>query len=74
MDEMLRSEFRRREMLGIGHEKKKRMSFAELADWYVQLPKVQARRSYSDIKRIALKLKDYFGQYFLDDIMPSMVK
>lgn len=74
MDEMLRSEFRKREILGLNHEKKERMSFTELADWYVELPKVQARKSYSDIKRIALKLKDYFGQYFLDDITPSMVE
>ena len=30
MDEMLRSEFKKREMLGIKHEQKKKKSFAEI--------------------------------------------
>jgi integrase len=74
MDEMLRAEFKKRELLGISHEKKKQMSFVELADWYVELPKVKTRRSYKDIKRMALSLKDYFGKFFLDEITPSMVE
>ena len=74
LDEMLRSEFKKRELLGIKHDQKQRMSFVELVDWYVELPKVKARKSYSDIRRMALKLKDYFGQYFLDDITPSLVE
>lgn len=74
LDEMLRSEFKKRELLGIKHDQKQRMSFIELVDWYVELPKVKARKSYSDIRRMALKLKDYFGQYLLDDITPSMVE
>ena len=74
LDEMLRADFKKRELLGIDHEQQKPMSFAELANWYVELPKVQARKSYSDIRRITLKLKEHFGEYFLDDITPSMVE
>lgn len=74
MDEMLRSDFKKREMLGIKHEQKRRVSFAELVDWYVELPKVKAKKSYRDIRRMALKLKDYFSPYFLDEITPSMVE
>jgi len=74
LDEMLRSEFKKRELLGIKHDQKQRMSFTELADWYVELPKVKTRKSYSDIRRMALKLKDYFVEYLVDDITPSLVE
>ena len=74
MEQMLYAEFKKRELLGLKHEKKQDMSFAQLVDWYVELPKVRARKSYSHIRRIALKLKDYLGQYFLDQITPSMVE
>jgi len=74
LDEMLRSEFKKRELLGIKHDQKQRMSFTELTDWYVELPKVKTRKSYRDIRRMALKLRDYFDEYLLDDITPSMVE
>jgi integrase len=50
------------------------MSFIELVDWYVELPRVKERKSYSDIRRMALKLKDHFVEYLADDITPSLVE
>jgi integrase len=71
---ILYAEFKKRELLGIKHTKTKEMSFSELVDWYVELPKAKARKSYCDIRRMALKLKEHFGKFLLDEVTPSMVE
>ncbi|AEB08429.1 integrase family protein [Desulfobacca acetoxidans DSM 11109] len=49
-------------------------TFKTLADWYLNLPEVKAKRSYSRDERSLKKLLPVFGDKLLKDITPAMVE
>ena len=65
-------EYKKREHLD--WEEEKPMTFSQLVDWYLELPDVQARTYFRDIKRYCEKWKKYFGDLLVEDIKPSMVE
>jgi integrase len=48
--------------------------FDTLAQWYLELPEVRAKRSYDRDQRSVRLLKPYFGERLLKDITPAMVE
>jgi integrase len=48
--------------------------FKELAAWYLDLPEVQAKRSYDRDKRSLKNLLPFFGDRLLKDITPGLVE
>jgi integrase len=67
-------EYKERLLLGIEYCEKMERTFGELVDWYLELEIVKARRTYKDIRRIALLLKDRFGDRLAGQIKPSDVE
>jgi integrase len=67
-------EFKHRELLGINYETPIRKTFGELVDWYLELEIVKARKSYNDIRRMALLLRDRFDDRLANEIKPSDVE
>ena len=58
----------------LGLETKREFVFRELAEWYLGLPRVQAKRSYAmDVSRMAALL-DEFGTYNVRQIKPAMIE
>lgn len=51
-----------------------RILFKDLAAWYLDLPEVKAKRSYSRDERSMLKLLPIFGDRLLKDITPALVE
>ncbi len=51
-----------------------RTIFKDLAEWYLELPEVKAKRSYDRDGRSLLKLLPFFGERTLKDINPAMVE
>lgn len=49
-------------------------NFKELAQWYIELDKVKAKRSYDRDKRSLKHLIKFFGNRLLRDITPSLVE
>jgi integrase len=49
-------------------------TFKALADWYLDLPEVKAKRSYSRDERSLKKLLPAFGDKLLKDITPAMIE
>jgi len=43
-------------------------------NWFVELEIVKSRKTYNDIKRIALLLKERFGDQLANEIKPSDVE
>ena len=48
--------------------------FKTLAEWYLDLPEVKAKRSYSRDERSLKKLLPVFGDKLLKDITPAMIE
>jgi len=58
----------------LGLETKREFVFRELAEWYLGLPRVQAKRSYAqDVSRMAVLL-DEFGNCNVREIKPAMIE
>lgn len=51
-----------------------RTNFKELAAWYLDLPDVKAKRSYSRDRQLVANLVSFFGNRLLKDITPSLVE
>ena len=49
-------------------------TFSELAQWYVELDKVKAKRSYERDKRSLKHIVHFFGNRLLKNITPSLVE
>jgi len=58
----------------LGLETKKDYTFRELVDWYLNLPKVQGKKSYKDDVSRANILKEVFGNHLAHEIKPAMVE
>jgi integrase len=58
----------------LGLEKKRDYTFAELADWYLSLPKTAQIKSVAKIKQHCRKLNQTFGQIKAEKISSSMVE
>ena len=48
--------------------------FRDLAEWFLKLPEVQAKRSYDRDRRSLKKLLPFFGGLLLKDIKPGLVE
>jgi integrase len=58
----------------LGLETKKEYTFRELVDWYLTLPKVKQKKSFThDMSRITI-LKEEFGNLNVRQIKPAMVE
>ena len=58
----------------LGLETKKEYTFRDLVDWYLTLPKVKQKKSFSsDISRITI-LKEEFGNMNVRQIKPAMIE
>jgi integrase len=51
-----------------------RTTFKALAQWYLNLPEVKAKRSYKRDKELLAKLLPHQGDFLLKDIAPAMVE
>jgi integrase len=51
-----------------------RTMFKDLAQWYLELPEVKAKRSYDRDERSLLKLLPFFGERQLKDVNPAIVE
>ncbi|MBW1992465.1 MAG: hypothetical protein JRI59_10215 [Deltaproteobacteria bacterium] len=51
-----------------------RTTFKELATWYLELPEVKAKRSYSRDRQLVANLVSFFGNRLLKDITPSLIE
>src|SRR5208282_4846340 len=51
-----------------------RTPFKNLAQWYLDLPEVKAKRSYDRDERSLLNFLPFFGERLLKDINPAMVE
>lgn len=67
-------EYKQKEMLGISHEIPKERTFGELVDWYLELGVVKNLRTFNDVQRMALLLKQRFGNCLATKIKPSDVE
>ncbi|MBM4288951.1 MAG: hypothetical protein FJ135_12570 [Deltaproteobacteria bacterium] len=51
-----------------------RTTFKALAQWYLTLPEVKAKRSYKRDKELLAKLLPHLGDFLLKDITPAMME
>ncbi len=51
-----------------------RTTFKALADWYLSLPEVKAKRSYKRDKQLVAHLLPFFGDRLLKDVTPALVE
>ena len=54
-------------------KKPNNMRFSQLAQWYLGLPEVKAKKSYDRDGRSIIKLNDFFGTKLVSQITPSLV-
>ncbi len=55
-------------------KKTNNIHFSQLADWYLNLPEVKAKKSYERDERSIKKLKTFFGSKPMNDISPSLIE
>ena len=58
----------------LGLEARKDYTFGELIDWYLELPRVKAKKTYRDDVSRAKVLKETFGTHLARDIKPARVE